>query len=791
MTRKRTVLECVWPIVSFSMILGAEMNSNVAFGSLDRYNVVWETPSKDFSGSMPLGNGDIGLNVWVEENGDLLFYIGKTDSWGDNGRLLKVGRVRISLSPNPLAEGAAFRQTLNLRTAEIIVEIMPKNENRSGTGFQPVNHGQDAHATSKRGILERIWVDANHPVIHVTVEGNVEVTARATIELWRTERYELPSLEVSDIYLDRSKPDQKHAPTIVEPDVILKNQAGRIGWYHRNVRPVGPELTMRIQGLSDCLAVDPLLDRTFGAVVTSQASKRVNDFTLQTEKGTSHRFSIYVLTRHPSAPEEWLDGMETLITEIEQKPFEQRRRAHEEWWAEFWNRSYIRIRESTASPRDMVTSASGAFVVSQAYHLQRFINACAGRGHYPIKFNGSIFTVPFPGAPGDADYRRWGPGYWWQNTRLPYMSMCASGDFDLMHSLFRMYTEEVMDVSRVRTKRYCNHDGAFIPECVYFWGAIFSETYGWTPFEERGDDKLQESGWHKWEWVSGLELTWMMLDYYEHTLDRSFLRDRLLPTAHEVLTFFDRHYKTDDRGKLVMHPAQALETWWDCTNPMPELAGLHAVTQRLLTLAEELTAPEQRGFWQALNNKLPDPPTREVDGVRMLAPAEKFDTKRNIENPELYAVFPFRLFAVGQPRTELAREALKHRWDKGNSGWRQDDIFMAYLGLAEQAKGYVAGRARNKDPNSRFPAFCGPNYDWVPDQDHGGVLLKVVQAMLLQAEGENISLFPAWPKDWDVEFKLHAPLKTIVEGAYLNGNVEHLRVTPEGRAKDLVIMEPR
>jgi hypothetical protein len=305
------------------------------------------------------------------------------------------------------------------------------------------------------------------------VEGNVEVTATATIELWRRERYELPSLEVSDVYLDRSKPDQKHAPTIVEPDVVLKGQVGRIGWYHRNVKSVGPELTMRIQGLSDCLAADPLLHRTFGAVVTSQDSNKVNDVTLQTGKGTSHCFNIYVLTRHPATPEAWLKDMETLIAGVEEKPFEQRRRAHEDWWAAFWNRSSIRIREKTASPSDSAAPASNAFVISQAYHLQRFINACAGRGHYPIKFNGSIFTVPFPGAPGDADYRRWGPGYWWQNTRLPYMSMCTSGDFDLMQPLFHMYTEEVMDVSKVRAKRYCNHDGAFIPECVYFWGGDF------------------------------------------------------------------------------------------------------------------------------------------------------------------------------------------------------------------------------------------------------------------------------------------------------------------------------
>ena len=50
---------------------------------------------------MPLGNGDLGLNVWVEPNGDLVFYIGKSDAWnedvaGDQG-LMKVGKVRLSV----------------------------------------------------------------------------------------------------------------------------------------------------------------------------------------------------------------------------------------------------------------------------------------------------------------------------------------------------------------------------------------------------------------------------------------------------------------------------------------------------------------------------------------------------------------------------------------------------------------------------------------------------------------------------------------------------------------------
>ena len=41
-----------------------------------RYHVVWDSPSQDHRGSMPLGNGDITLNAWVEPSGALVFYIG-------------------------------------------------------------------------------------------------------------------------------------------------------------------------------------------------------------------------------------------------------------------------------------------------------------------------------------------------------------------------------------------------------------------------------------------------------------------------------------------------------------------------------------------------------------------------------------------------------------------------------------------------------------------------------------------------------------------------------------------
>lgn len=63
-----------------------------------------------------------------------------------------------------------------------------------------------------------------------------------------------------------------------------------------------------------------------------------------------------------------------------------------------------------------------------------------------------------------------------------------------------------------------------------------------------------------------------------------------------------------------------------------------------------------------------------------------------------------------------------------------------------------------------------------------------LQEMLMQTIDDKIVLFPAWPEEWDVDFKLHAPNKTTVECRLENGEITHLEVVPESRAKDIVVM---
>ncbi len=108
------------------------------------------------------------------------------------------------------------------------------------------------------------------------------------------------------------------------------------------------------------------------------------------------------------------------------------------------------------------------------------------------------------------------------------------------------------------------------------------------------------------------------------------------------------------------------------------------------------------------------------------------------------------------------------------------------MGMTEEAAAYNTKKLQ--DSQRRFPTFWGPGHDWVPDHNWGGSGMIGLQEMLMQTIGDKIVLFPAWPKDWDVDFKLHAPKNTIIEGQLKNGKVINLKVAPSFRKKDVYLL---
>ena len=959
--------------------------------SVETLNVIFDTPGKNSYDSMPLGNGETAANVWTEPDGQIAFTISRTDAWSGIGRLLKLGRLRMQVTPNPFKVSQDFTQTLDLETASISV--------KGSNGFEA-----------------KLWIDANTDVIRCSVQSDIPVDVKIWNDPWRNFTRTLEGGDRNSAYSMIGGPPEFFE---VEPDVVAELYGDRIGWYHHNTKTCFP-VTLELQSLThvkDKIA-DPYIHRTFGVLVEGEGLQKIDPKVLKTRQPVkSLNFNAYTLTEQPIQPGKWIEKILAYAKKDSASASAQSLQEHEKWWREFWQRSWIyangpkpehypfkaivtpprsqRVRIAAdfngknnfvgkiarfsmiydvldatqikslvnaksnkfpdlpgvdrlisswdfsqldnqtvpnsinpkinplklngkaelvdsdfgkvvevdggavfevqpglgdmrfgmtfeawiepgkmgknggrifdyASPgsregflldtypggdalRGIVydawvekksvlktgewahvamvfdqihgqviiylngeeivrhdnmdehkkIAAPGLFHMTQGYALQRFISACAGRGNFPIKFNGTLFTmagvpVKWLGSPQnfDYDFRMWGPDYWFQNTRLPYYPMLSAGDYDLMEPLWNMYLN-TMPMSRERTKKYFNHDGVHWPETITFFGTFNNQNYGW---KRPADLPIGSSvNKHIRHYYSGiLELLMMMFDRYVQTEDDTFAREKVLPLAAEVIMFYDKHYERDGNGKIRFFPSQSLETYqviYGIVNPTPPIAGLRAIIPRMLNeLPKGAATQTQIESWKRVLSELPEIP---IDKERNIVKvAENFDRHKggrgNGETPGLYALAPYRNFGLGKPGFDTIENTFDTLYGWYSEGWNQDAVSAAMLGKIEIASKLTYWSLCQKNAESRFPGFFGPNYDWVPDQDHAGTAMHAVQKLLLLSDGKDIHLFPAWPKEWDVSFKLHANYNTIIECVYKDQKIVKLDVTPESRKKDVI-----
>jgi hypothetical protein len=727
-------------------------------------DVTWNQPGTNENDSMPLGNGDLALNVWTTTNGDIVLLASKSDAWSENGQLLKLGRARIKLSPNPFAGSRTFAQTLHLESGE--VQILSDNN------------------------LVRIWVDANHPVAHVEITSQQPIGVETDAELWRTNKYHLNqrAVQQAGFFEFGNDPDGLD----FDPDTVLPPHGNQIAWCHFNLRSIYP-LVFKKEHLESLLPqfLDPLLHRCFGLMMKGDNLVFDGDQKLRSaHDAKSFQLDLVALTSHNASPEEWRSKLVQTANETDGVAIDAAREAHERWWADFWNRSWI-----------SVSGTPDANQISQSYAMQRYMTACAGRGAQPIKFNGSLFCVGHDLPAGvsstegnhDPDFRAWGASHWNQNTRLVYWPLIASGDTDLLMPWFNMYVQ-ALPLDRARTQSYFHHDGAAFIETMYFWGLPNVNDFGW---DNPGPELASE--WMRYHVQSGLEVLAQMLDSYDYTEDNAFAQNSLVPMADAIISYYDQHWKRGPDGKILMAPAQAIETYQrDAVNPTPDIAGLMSVLPRLLALPGNLANEPQSESWSRVLRDLPQLPLGttakgklpprgigEPDGKKVILPAQTYGEPKNAENPELYTVFPYRLYDAGKPDLRLARDTFSARRYPFAKCWGQDGVQAALLGLTEEAKSVVRQEFTSYG-NQRFIWFWSKNSDWIPDMDNGGAGMATLQLMLMQCDGKEIRLLPAWPDDWTADFKLCAPFQTTVEGHVEHGKVSRLKVTPAARAKNVI-----
>ncbi|MEI6352076.1 MAG: DUF5703 domain-containing protein, partial [Verrucomicrobiota bacterium] len=710
-----------------------------AAARMARYNVEWTTPSKDASGVMPIGNGDIGAGVYAIENGNLYLLFSKNDAFSYNGDLYKTGRLKIALTPNPFVAGKPFHQWLDLPTASIRIEA--------------------------DGVKLRIWADANRPVYHVEIDSPHELSLAAEPEFWTRYNGARGLDKTPDVRLDRSDKLLWYFTVGDRSSYLERLKINSKGtWTIENPEKLAPDL-YRFNTFGN-LVESPGLSVTGGALggKGKKFDLRIHSLTMQT----------------PDPANTWAKAIEELASKPVNLPSDWEK--HCQWWTRFWDRGWIIASDRTvpAEARERFhgeistkgepgpawqlgkrEEADGAALVAQSYNMFRYYMGAQSRGRFQTKFNGGLFTQQLrvfvkpgnkPVHPGAVqlpdgswlepeDHRAWGTFFTSQNQRLLYWPLLMSGDFDLMKPFFDHYWN-VLETRKAITKAYFGHDGAFYRENV---NPVTGDD-GWAPPPKVKPGEPYEGGHLTFHYTSGLETVAVMLDYVHYTGDTKFRDERLVPFAREILLFFNEHYPRDPNGKLHMEPSQALETWWNTVNPAPDIAGLRFCLDELLAL--KAGTAEDQARWKRFRTEIPEIPMRTIDGRQAIVAAEKHEDKnRNGEIPEIYPVFPFRCYGLALGTKEIVESTMQNRTCKDTFAcrcWTQDQIGWALAGnAAESAKGLVR-RFRAASVGCRFPLYGNEWTDGMPDFDHFGSGSIALQRMLAQEGNGKIYLLPAW-----------------------------------------------
>lgn len=764
---------CLWGGIS----LNAKQTSE---DWLQSYNPCWTTQSENSSESMPCGGGDMGMNVWVE-NDEVLLYVSRSGTFDENNVFMKLGRIRLSLQPNPFKD-ATFRQELKLREGYVEIEAV-KN--------------------GKRTVVE-VWANVHAPVAEVAVRSDEPLRMQVAYESWRTE-----PLTWNEAGRIRASIAFRGAPmkATIQPDSVRLEQ-DKVLWYHRNREETLFDITVAQQHLNPVKDKlwNPLRCLTFGGYMEGDnlVADGVDDgkyidteykgYRLRSRRPAKrHRLNIVCHTAQTETLEQW----EKELLENGEKYKKDAKRQKEnsrKWWKDFWDRSYVVINA------DSVSAKSPSWQVGRNYQLFRYQLGCNAYGKLPTKFNGGMFTYDpslvdkkFPYTP---DHRDWGGGtHTAQNQRLVYWPMLKSGDFDMMKPQLDFYLNALVNAEQ-RVKVYWGHEGACFTEQIEWFGLPMAGSYGWKR-SELLHPGIQDNAWIDYEWDTVFEFCKMALDlYFYNGTDIK----KYMPLIEKCLMFYDVHYQylasqrttkpLDGKGKLVLYPSTGCETYKMAYNSANTIGALKCVTNLLLQLPEPYLSAEEREHWKHFYNRIPDIPFRICEGKRTIAPAVVWERISNVEIPQLYPVYPWGLYGIGLPELETAVNTWKYGIDNADQkqykSWHQDAIFCARLGLTEEAKEITLKKMT--DAPRRYPTFWGPGHDWVPDHNWGGSGMIGVQEMLMQTVGEKIYLLPAWPKEWNVDFKLHAPDNTVVECSYKNGKIIKLDVLPTERKDNVVIM---
>lgn len=449
--------------------------------------------------------------------------------------------------------------------------------------------------------------------------------------------------------------------------------------------------------------------------------------------------------------------------------------AHREWWKRFWLRSFVQLHDKA---------------LEDFYYGALYVLGSSSRpGQLAPSLWGNFVTTDDAG---------WGGRYFMNyNEEAPYYGVFSSNHADLAEPYNRMVLAQI-PWQKNRTA------------AAGYKGVSFQRTF--SPFVQfeavpKPLPVAAVKNYKKLPSDQKSNATFSVLpvmDYYEYTGDKEFLRTQLYPALKELDAFWRDFAVRDATGTRWMFEHTSAHEGGDDENPNLDLGFARRVERELIETSKVLGVDAgMRPVWQQFADELAPYPTGTANGKTVYLIASHIQNK--IKDQGLFEpgdqpinleglVFPGENLALGGDEKELqiARNSMEEMNSWGvTRGGNSNNGFCKIFPIAARI-GWPAD-----DLVEKFKAAI--LHQWRPSnltvfQGGGGIetsgSIEAVDSMLLQHENGVLRVFPDWPSAMNASFtRLRAKGAFLVSSEQEHGEVRFVGIKSE-HGGALVVQSP-
>jgi hypothetical protein len=470
------------------------------------------------------------------------------------------------------------------------------------------------------------------------------------------------------------------------------------------------------------------------------------------------------------------------------------------WWGNYWPKAFIRLRSA-----DRVADE-----VEKNFTYYLYLMGSCSRGDYMVGFRGMLWYT-------NADMAMWGSQYWWNNQGTYFNGLTPVNRPELLDPVFETFLRHY-DSYATAARQQWGSKGIWIPETTWFNGIEvlpdsiadelrelylvrkpwaqrskafmdFAESRNdlnsrWNFLFLRRSSKSGEVG-GPFAWTSHIMSSTAKIAYiywlnYAYHLDREWLRTKGYPVIRGIVEFycnFPNLYKEAD-GKYHLHYVNNLESNWGGKDTPEELLAMRAMIPIAIRCSEILGVDaDRRPVWKEILDNLTPIPASQIS-------AEYYDYC-NVGNREN---FPTTLEAYKRRYANVDKNAIVRVLSRAG-------VAAANLGLADDIKYLIPAQIRstkedNCDVAGSGESGCGVLRNRLMLREGPGAIecerlglasqalcTALLQSVPTSPGEEPVNyIFPAWPKEWDVQFTLAARNAFLISASMEKGQVEFVEI---------------